>query len=205
MLTVMAVIAVLASLILSVNTFVQKKAATTRAEGEIAAISAACETYKADNGGYPRTLRTDELNPKTNGNPSQPIYREAALDLYVALSGDAVPGTSPANLDVEPKPDGRPEGKVYMEFKRETINFEKDTDGNIKVVRYIQDPFGNCYGYSTAGAKEEEAFQKEVRKNPNAAREGETKGYNPTFDLWSTAGSSGGTSEQAVKKWIKNW
>jgi prepilin-type N-terminal cleavage/methylation domain-containing protein len=116
MLTVMAVIAVLASLILSVNSFVQKKAATTRAEGEIAAMSAACETYKADNGGYPRTVRTDELNPKKNGNPSQPVYRQASLDLYVALSGDAVPGTSPSSSpsNEEPKPDGRPESKSIL-------------------------------------------------------------------------------------------
>jgi RPA family protein len=74
------------------------------------------------------------------------------------------------------------------------LNFEKNADGNIKVVKYIQDPFGSCYGYSTAGAKEEEEFQKDVRKNPNATRDGESKGYNPTFDLWSTGGSTVGRS-----------
>ena len=54
MLTVMAVIAVLASIILSLNGLVQRKAATSRAEGEIAAMSAACESYKADFGSYPQ-------------------------------------------------------------------------------------------------------------------------------------------------------
>ena len=39
-------------------------------------------------------------------------------------------------------------------------------------VTAIADPFGNSYGYSTA----------------NQADPGTAKGYNPTFDLWSTAG-----------------
>ena len=52
MLTVMAVIAILASILLSLNGLVQRKAALTRAHGEIVAMSAACESYKSDFGGY---------------------------------------------------------------------------------------------------------------------------------------------------------
>ena len=40
-------------------------------------------------------------------------------------------------------------------------------------VAFIKDPFGNSYGYSTAGTGWN------IRS-----------GYNPTFDLWSTAGST---------------
>ncbi|MFZ4386847.1 MAG: prepilin-type N-terminal cleavage/methylation domain-containing protein [Chthoniobacterales bacterium] len=51
---VIAIIAILASLVLSTAGYVQKKAARSRAEAEIAAVGAALESYKADNGDYPR-------------------------------------------------------------------------------------------------------------------------------------------------------
>ncbi len=51
-------------------------------------------------------------------------------------------------------------------------------------VQFIKDPFGNSYGYSTVG------------------QAGGTTGYNPTFDLWSTAGS---TTAAGKPGWIKNW
>jgi prepilin-type N-terminal cleavage/methylation domain-containing protein len=73
LLIVIAVIIVLAGLILSTVGYVQKKGARSRAETEIAAMSAACESYKADTGIYPRdptaNTATDRLNPKTDGNP----------------------------------------------------------------------------------------------------------------------------------------
>ena len=62
----------------------------------------------------------------------------------------------------------------------------KDQNGNLTSVTYIRDPFGNPYGYSTMKAA------------------GGAAGYNPTFDLWSTAGTSG-ISESDQAQWIKNW
>ena len=53
LLVVIAIIAILAGLILSTAGFIQKKGAMSRAEAEIAALSAALESYKADNGDYP--------------------------------------------------------------------------------------------------------------------------------------------------------
>lgn len=53
LLIVIAIIAVLASLVLGAAGSVQKKGARSRAEAEIAAIGAALESYKADNGDYP--------------------------------------------------------------------------------------------------------------------------------------------------------
>lgn len=53
LLVVMAIIAILAGLVLSTAGFVQKKGATSRAEAEVAALSAALESYKADMGDYP--------------------------------------------------------------------------------------------------------------------------------------------------------
>jgi len=53
LLVVISIIAILASLVLSAAGYVQKKGARSRAEGEIAALSAALENFKADNGDYP--------------------------------------------------------------------------------------------------------------------------------------------------------
>ena len=53
LLIVIAIIIVLAGLILATSGYVQKKGARSRTEAEIAAISAALENYKADNGIYP--------------------------------------------------------------------------------------------------------------------------------------------------------
>lgn len=53
LLVVIVIIAILAGLILSTAGFVQRKGATARAETEIAALSAALESYKAEYGAYP--------------------------------------------------------------------------------------------------------------------------------------------------------
>ncbi|PYL55827.1 MAG: hypothetical protein DMF29_00400, partial [Verrucomicrobia bacterium] len=53
LLIVIAVIVVLTGLILTTIGYVQKKGARARVETEIAAMSAACESYKADNAVYP--------------------------------------------------------------------------------------------------------------------------------------------------------
>src|SRR5438876_10475559 len=54
MLVVILIILILAALILAASNYVQTKAARARAETEIAAMSAALESYKADNWIYPR-------------------------------------------------------------------------------------------------------------------------------------------------------
>ncbi len=53
LLVVMSIILVLAGLILATSSYVHNKGARSRAEAEIAAMSAALENYKADNGIYP--------------------------------------------------------------------------------------------------------------------------------------------------------
>jgi hypothetical protein len=59
--------------------------------------------------------------------------------------------------------------------------------GGVGTVTAIRDPFGNSYGYSTA-----------QQANPS-------QGFNPTFDLWSTAGTSNAADAAYEKSWIKNW
>ena len=163
---VVGIITVLSALVLSTVGYARKKGALARAETEIAAISAACENYKADNGVYPRDVTaTDSLDTTAAINMSN--YQAASQYMYGQLAGD-------------PDFDGVPNSnsKAYMQFKPSMLG----TDANNKV--YARDPFGNSYGYST-----------------RMAATG-TGGYNPTFDLWSTAGLTTGNDST---QWIKNW
>ena len=198
MLTVMAVIAVLASLVVSVNGFAQKKSAMLRAEGEIRTMGTACEGYNADMGEYPRDVSdkevfqtdTDSLCPTIDGDPLADKYKKACLILYKALSG-------------EENANGDPKEKAYYEFTRTQL--KKDGKGR---VEYIQDPFGNCYGYSTNGAASEEFYRVQLEKNPRARRL-KSGGFNSTYDLWSTGGNITKDSAEGLnsvrRRWVKNW
>jgi type II secretory pathway pseudopilin PulG len=163
LLVVIALIIILAGLILSTVGYVQHKGARSRAVTEIAAISAALENYKADNGIYPTDAgKTESVDPTESPTPAA-----ASLYLYEQLTGDT--------------DDNRvPEAKSYFSFKPNQLS---PTD-KLAAVKFIQDPFGNSYGYSTAKAS------------------GKSYGYNPTYDLWSIANDSAGTNQT---KWIKNW
>src|SRR5437899_12678883 len=86
LIVVTAVIIILTGLVLSTVGYVQKKGARARAETEIAAMSAACESYKADNGVYPNNADTNNLDPRITGNPGAPAYGLASLYLYKQLS-----------------------------------------------------------------------------------------------------------------------
>ena len=54
MLMVMLIIAIIASLIVSVASLANKKGTASKAQAEIIALDSACESYKVDNGAYPR-------------------------------------------------------------------------------------------------------------------------------------------------------
>src|SRR6266498_1492614 len=95
LIVVVGVIIILTGLVLSTVGSVRKKGARARAETEIAAMSAACERYKADNAVYPRdptaNTATDTLDARTMLEPvttDAALYRAASLVLYRALSGD---------------------------------------------------------------------------------------------------------------------
>jgi prepilin-type N-terminal cleavage/methylation domain-containing protein len=133
LLVVMAIIIVLAGLILATSGYVQNKGRRSRAEAEIAAISAALENYKADNGIYPSNGDTRALDARTMFNPSANQYRDASLFLYKELSGDQA-----GNRFATAKP--------YFSFKP---NMLLPKDQTLDVTA-IADPFGNSYGYSTA-------------------------------------------------------
>jgi type II secretory pathway pseudopilin PulG len=177
---VVGIIMVLAGLVLTTVGYARKKGARARAETEIAAMSAACENYKADNAVYPRDNPTpgytDALDARQNGDPTQSIYTNASLYLFKQLSG--------LNQNQTPITGAR----SYFSFKPQMLSI--DTNGNVIAIK---DPVGNSYGYSTI----------------QAATADTTKGYNPTFDLWSTAGLTtnppGTPPDTITPQWIKNW
>jgi type II secretory pathway pseudopilin PulG len=173
LLIVMGIIIVLAGLILATSGYVQDKGKRSRAEAEIAAMSAALESYKADNGIYP-TDATTAIDPASAGETER---KDASRFLYGELSGDKDWDGTVATAD-----------KSYMAFKPATLqrdNMRVDISASNKVTA-LRDPFGNSYGYSTL----------------KATTPAGTAGYNPTFDLWSTAGATGAGAQA---KWIKNW
>jgi general secretion pathway protein G len=165
LLVVISIIIVLAGLVLAASGYVASKGRRSRAEAEIAAISAALESYKADNGIYPQSSETNALDPTSTNLTS---YQTASLKLYEFLSGDS-------------NDDRTVDTKSYFAFKPNQLS----PSDQPQHVRFIRDPFGNSYGYSTAKAS-----------NPAG-----TVGYNPTFDLWSVADDTIGNQN----KWIKNW
>lgn len=181
-LIVIAVIIILAGLVLSTVGYVQKKGARARAETEISAMSAAIESYKADNAIYPRgnvdlsnttPYDTDREDAKADGNPTN--YANASLFLYKVLSGD-----TNANRQI----DAGETGKSYFAFKPNMLS----PSDQAQPVQFIRDPFGNSYGYSTAN------------------QFNSSNGYNPTFDLWSTVGLvTTPPTTTITAQWIKNW
>jgi len=135
LLIVIAIIIALAGLVLATVGYVQKKGARSRAEAEIAAISAALESYKADNGIYPTDASTTETLDPASINLTN--YAAASLYLYKQLTGDTSANRQP--------PAG---AKSYFTFKPNMLAPPGGT-GNVTAIR---DPFGNSYGYSTAKA-----------------------------------------------------
>ncbi len=195
LLIVISIIIILAGLILATSGYVQKKGARSRAEAEIAAMSAALESYKADNGIYPRDGNTDVLFAVTDTsfaskNPPDPKptsydgsaieYRNASLSLYKSISGDS-------------DGDGRADSKSYFPFKPQMLGGTKDANGNLISIGFIRDPFGNSYGYSTS-------YQADVSAGNSPAR-----GFNPTYDLWCTIGETAPAKAVYEQAWIKNW
>jgi type II secretory pathway pseudopilin PulG len=180
LLVVITIIIVLAGLILATVGYVQKKGARSRAEAEIAAISAALESYKADNGIYPTDPSTTEtLKPNIDPGGGDPTnYPSSGMFLYKQISGDS-----------DGDPTNGVEGKSYFGGSLKPNMLSNPPGPNT----YIRDPFGYCYGYSTV----------------KSANPGGTDGYNPTFDLWSTCGEtskkSGETFQQYQQRWVKNW
>ncbi len=192
---VFGLILVLTGLVLSTVGYARKKGARARAETEIAAMSAACESYKADNAVYPRDptagTATDTLNARTMGDPA--AYQTASLVLYRAVSGDRNLDRALTDADKSLNIDGTSLSPPLSQLPQAYFTFKPNMlrpAGGAGTVTAITDPFGNSYGYSTANQYN-------------------STGYNPTFDLWSTSGLTANPptsgTDTITPQWIKNW
>jgi len=144
LIVVTTVIVILTGLILSTVGYVQKKGARARAETEIAAMSAALESYKADNAVYPPYSGT-----------------AGAHALYQGLTGDgnnAIGGTTAST--------GTPgsSGKSYMTLKPNMLS-PNPPDATTRVI----DPFGNDYNYLAPGINNTSTFDLWSIANANPA------------------------------------
>ena len=140
------------------------------------------------------------------GNPTSTAYKNASQYLYGQLSGDLNYNgirdntTMSGTTALEPAP--------YLAFRPDQLGKQS---GNNNKILFLQDPYGNSYGYSTAAATDEECFQTNLRAGgATVARPASKNGFNTTFDLWSTGGrtvdpSSGSDPNQTWSRWVKNW
>ena len=201
MITVIAVIIVLVSLVLSVNALIQGKAAKTHAEIEKIALSSACDAYKTDNGGYPQDTSqnsvTSQLDPRTNFAPAN--YYQSCAVLYTALSGMTNVGGVMKQTATNYAPD----------FFKSARLAGGPGSSNSGLPTYVVDPWGNSYGYSTAGLALQQEYEAALVTNPQATMPTQnvfgTVGYNATFDLWSTGGTTGTNGSVDTARWVKNW
>jgi prepilin-type N-terminal cleavage/methylation domain-containing protein len=182
-LTVIAIIAILAALTISAYTGVMKNSARARARSEIAAISAALESYKADNGGYPSpqtpTFSTTNDYTASMPNTAAGSYLGSSELLYQSLTGQTNYGDAP--------PTPASGVKVYFTFKKSQLgNDQTGAGGPI----YVQDPFGNSYGYFSG------LISTTTTNAPN-------NGVG-LYDLWSTGGATT-TGNGATNTFITDW
>ncbi|HEY3899726.1 MAG TPA: prepilin-type N-terminal cleavage/methylation domain-containing protein [Chthoniobacter sp.] len=198
MITVIAVIVILVGLVLVVNGLIQHNGPAARAVLEIRTLSSACEAYKTDNGGYPQDTSqssvTNTLDPRANLTPSS--YYQACGVLYTALSGM----TNVGGVMKQTATNYAPEF-----FKAARLAGGPGSSNST----YMVDPWGNSYGYSTAGLGLQQEYQAALLTNPQATMPAQntsgTNGYNTTFDLWSTGGTTGTNGSVDTAKWVKNW
>lgn len=207
LLTVIAIIAILAGLTLAAASKVMNSANRNRATVEIAAMSSALEAYKNDNGvypvGYPMFNSTTSTSSSLTGPPSGSYtldpsvaggtYQSGAQALYEAL-------TSKTNFLDTPVAGAR----VYMPtFKANQIGNATTAAGTgygASTASYVQDPWSYAYGYSTGDGNSPQTLYPN-----NAGTTNSTPGS--SFDLWSTGGTTGNTTSNpnATNTWLKNW
>jgi|688.fasta_scaffold792498_1 general secretion pathway protein G len=89
LLVVIAIIAILAGLTLSTLGYVNRKGAESRARAEVAALSAAIESYKIDFGAYPsnQTVLFQELTGNASANNKNKVYFEPTPNILTTNSG----------------------------------------------------------------------------------------------------------------------
>jgi prepilin-type N-terminal cleavage/methylation domain-containing protein len=175
-LVVMAIIAILASMVIGALGFVKEKQKREQAKLQIALLGKGIDDYKLDMGKLPG-IQND--SPASGEGMTQELYQALFYEGYLANENpSAAPTTASSAASATAT-------RVYVAELDPTITKQKWVDvpkGNKTIVpniSQIKDPWGNEYRY---------------RKGASA--------FNPDFDLWST-GKDGltvsGNSPQDLK------
>jgi prepilin-type N-terminal cleavage/methylation domain-containing protein len=161
LITVMAIIAILVSIVIGIAGHTQDDAARRRALAEITMLHSAIENYRADNGNYPQNAATDLLNPKADFSAKAIAYENASLFLYEELTGDK---------DADGVPDDNTPAYLKSYDPRILLADRDPASHRITRVYGFQDPWGNYYGYSTAHLAEELKYQAKLKAGASHRR-----------------------------------
>lgn len=193
---VIGIVCILAALTMEAAGFVQKKGTRSKAEAEIAAISAALESYKADNGDYPALLSINSDYTQATADPS--TGKQALTGVNSSLVNALMPVS----------------GKVYFEFPPKRVsNYSacSITNTNTGMVttytggKSFLDSWGNSYGYCYGSTVSSSTNAYGIVVNTTNSTPGSYSNGVSCYDLWSTAGDDAMTSTPTPTKWIKNW
>lgn len=133
LLTVIAIIGVLAAITFGVSTGVRERAAISQARSELSALAVALDSYKKQFGDYPQLGRYSTNTPPTTAADDNIPGR-----LFNALGGKLGPKRDPIN------------GRASLELSKFKL-LEPDLPaltGALQVANAILDPWGRPYIYS---------------------------------------------------------
>ncbi len=135
LLTVIAIIGILAAITLGVSRGVQERAAISQARSELAALATALEAYKRQYGDYPQTVGTTTNNPAV---PSPIPNNDGPGILFNALVGKR--GPTGAQINVRPQVD-------VSNFTLADPSALPSPSGTTQVNNAFVDPWGRRYLY----------------------------------------------------------
>lgn len=200
-LLVITIILALAALTVGTAQWAILKGRRENAKVEIASMRAAIESYKADNGDYPRDTYTNAINakpippatpPSTLISPSSATpCMLSSVTLYKALTGDLNATGAYGTLN----PSTGVKQTIYWSIRPSMLWPVCPVGVARTKVTALVDPFKNVYGYSTIGSDP---------ASTDPATGALLKGYNPTYDIWSTADPDQ-TGITVPASWISNW
>lgn len=223
LLTVIAIIAILAGLLFAVGGAVRDSTRASRASAEIAAISTALVRFQVDFGFLPEVdfipIVDDnglEYAPQNAGNAN--AYRASSRALYFALQGlgylpDEIPDgleqtrRNRSLIDLSPSQfaltddfsAGAPGPEIVVTLPPGNGGRDDrriyEFPANFAAGPYLVDPWGFAYGY----------FLRDERFSPETPNldQGQVSLHNyDTYDLWSVRDAA---ANRPSSRWVKNW
>ncbi len=176
LMVVIGVIVILAGLLIAALPGIQNQVNRNKVEVFLAELKGGLSAYQLDNGIYPQ-------NEPSGGGDNDQAGVEGAKVLYKHLSGD---------FDTDGKVDFDKNEKVYVP----KLDYESNKSGkeprstNIGGDYMVVDSYGDPVRYLAQPPKLSAGKQRLTR--------------NPTFDLWSIAGTDPRSNNEAAYIWAEN-